>query len=68
MMAAPTPDPRPETTPQVPIYKATEVRAKLDEWRGHLEEAQHSKGPYTVPGCWEQLDRWLDELLEVRGR
>lgn len=50
-------------------YTAQQIRDKLVYWSEHLRE--HNAGTNSVITRLEirtQLDRWLDELLALRGR
>lgn len=81
MMTPPMHPQSPGIPPQSPIvYSAGQVEAKLREWVDRLREAQaiHQEHPATqkcicercarLRECREELDKWLDEFLAVRGR
>jgi hypothetical protein len=59
--------PAPPDPPQA-TFKVSEITEHLDEWRLLLADARAGKGGHTVKACQEHLNRWLDELLAVRGR
>lgn len=67
-MTPATPTPPPSNIPITIIYKPEEVLGHLDDWRKCLDEALRGEGTHSVKECRAELDKWLDELLEVRGR
>lgn len=44
------------------------VTDRLTYWREHLLEHQAGSNLPTGPEIRRQLDRWLDELNDIRGR
>lgn len=51
-----------------PAYTSGQIQDQITYWREHLIEANAGSNLPTRPECLRQLDRWLDERLELRGR
>jgi len=51
-------------------YTAQQIMDRLTLWREHLIEHKHgtANAVLTHAEITGQLDRWLDELLDIQGR
>jgi hypothetical protein len=76
-MSTPAPPPAAPKSPE--IFNVQDIKKKLQEWRVMLNDVKATPQEHPVTeacicarckdmrDCRKHLDRWLDELLAVRG-